>query len=291
MSKPIRLIAVLLICAVLLPAAGSSILSASAAPLATSPNLGAAASYSVLAGSEVTNTGPTHVYGNVGVATGTSITGFNPPGTVGPPGTIHSNDSSANDAQTANTDAFNALGVPQCDFNYASGQDLSALSPLVPGVYCTEGSFALTQNLTLTGSGVWIFKSGSTLITSTGSSVTGDDSCNVWWRVGSSATLGDNTQFIGNILASAAITMDGGASLKGRALAKTAVTMINNTISACSSPTAIAMREFQATSAAGSPIGLGAGAGLLLALGLIVIRRRAPATPNAAPSARQGDGK
>ena len=93
-------------------------------------------------------------------------------------------------------------------------------------------------------------------------------------------------------LALTSIGLNTGASLTGRALAQTgAVTLANSTISSCIGTTAIAMREFRATSAAGSPIGLGAGAGLLLAVGLIVIRRRAPATPKAAPSAPLGDGK
>ena len=80
MSKPIRLIAILLICAVLLPAAGSPFLSASAAPLATAPSLGAAASFAVLAGSAVTNTGPSSVTGDLGVSPGTTVTGFGLPG-------------------------------------------------------------------------------------------------------------------------------------------------------------------------------------------------------------------
>ena len=286
MSKPIRLIVILLICAMLLPAAGSSILSASAAPLATAPDLGDAASYSVLAGTTVTSGGAT-VYGDLGVSPGSAVTGSP---SVGPPGTIHAGDAHAAAAQFDNTAAFTYLDQG-CDVTYGGVQDLTLVSPLVPGVYCAV-SFGLSGTLALSGSGVWIFKSSETLITSPSSSVTGGDACNVWWRVGSSATLGTNTVFRGNILASTSIGLNSGASLNGRALAQTgAVTLANSTVSGCISPTAIAMREFQATSAAGSPIGLGAGAGLLLAVGLIVIRRRAPATPKAAPSARQGDGK
>jgi hypothetical protein len=262
--------------------------SAASRPAGTSPTLVAAASYSVLAGTTVTNSGATTMPGDLGVSPGSAVTGSP---TVGPPGTIHAGDASAAAAQLDNTAAFTSLDQ-SCDVTYASGQDLSALISLGPGVYCTAGSFGLTGNLTLTGSGVWIFKSGSTLITSPGSSVTGGDACNVWWRVGSSATLDTTTAFRGNILALTSIGLNTGASLSGRALAQTgAVTLANNTISSCSVPTAIAMRGFQATSAAGSPVGLGAGAGLLLALGLIVIRRRAPATPGATSSARQGYGK
>jgi hypothetical protein len=199
---------------------------------ATSPSLGDAGSYSILAGSTVTNSGPTHVSGDLGVSPGTSITGFPSPGTVDPPGTIHSNDQSAIDAQAANLIVFGALDQP-CDQTFADGTDLTATFPagVGPGVYCSLGSFYLTGNLNLIGSGVWVFKAESTLITSPGSSVTGGDPCNVWWRIGSSATLDTTTSFIGNILAYASITLNTGASLNGRALAQTgAVTLDSNTI-------------------------------------------------------------
>jgi hypothetical protein len=296
MSKPIKLIAVLLICAVLLPAAGSSILSASAAPLATAPDLGTAASYSVLAGSTVTNSGPTTMSGNLGVSPGLAITGF-PPGIVLAPGAKHANDAAAQQAQSDVTTAYNNLAGQPCNTNL-TGQDLGGMT-LTPGVYCFNTSAQLTGHLVLNAQGnadaVWIFKMGSTLTTASNASVTvinAGTSCNAFWQVGSSATLGTGTGFAGRILALASITMNTGATASGSALARNgAVTMDTNTISTCSGTTAIAMRDFRATSAAGSPIGLGAGAGLLLAVGLIVIRRRAPATPNAAPSARQGDGK
>ena len=300
MSKPIRLIVILLICAVLLPAAGSPFLSASAAPLATSPNLGAAASYSVLAGSEVTNTGLTHVSGDVGVAPGTSITGFGLPSTVGPPGTTHFNDLSANDAQAANNLAYVALTAQTCAPDLGGVTKELAGEILAPGVYCATSFHLTSGTLTLNGgpSDVWIFKSASDLVITGGSSAKvvftgGGVPCNVWWRVVSTATFDANSSLVGNILADTSITFASGASLNGRALARTAaVTLASNNITGptCGS-TAVSLLDFQATSAAGSPIGLGAGAGLLLAVGLIVIRRRAPATPNAAPSVRQGDGK
>ena len=296
MSKPIRLIVILLMCAVLLPAAGSSILSASAAPLATAPDLGTAKTFAVLAASAVTNTGGSNLTGDLGISPNGagSITGF-PPG--GYSGTLHAADGVALQAQSDVTVAYNNLAGQPCDTNL-TGQDLGGKT-LTPGVYCFNTSAQLTGDLVLNAQGnpaaVWIFQMGSTLTTASNASVAvinGGTSCNVFWQVGSSATLGTATAFKGNILALASIGLNKGASLSGRALAQTAaVTLDTNTISACSGPTAIAMREFQATSAAGSPFGLGAGAGLLLAVGLIVIRRRAPATPKAAPSARQGDGK
>ena len=149
-----------------------------------SPSLGAAASYSVLAGSIVTNTGPTTMPGNLGISPSIGVpphfTGF-PPGIVGPPGVIHDADADAAAAQADATAAFTFLDQG-CDTTYAGVQDLTLVSPLGPGTYCAD-AFILTGNLTLSGSGVWIFKSASTLTTSSNSSVTGGDPCNVWWRL------------------------------------------------------------------------------------------------------------
>ena len=218
---------------------------------ATSPTLTGSESYSVLGDETVTNTGPTTTDGAVGVTAGSAITGF-PPGIAG--GGTHSNDASAIAAQADNLIAFGTLDQG-CDHSYTDGQNLTLLSPLVPGVYCSAGSFLLTGNLTLTGSGVWIFKTVSGLTTSPGSSVTGSDPCNVWWRVGSSATLGTTTSFIGNILALTSISMDTGATLNGRAMAQTgAVTLGANTITtaACSTTVAaaVAARKAAATKTA-----------------------------------------
>ncbi|MBE0410977.1 MAG: DUF3494 domain-containing protein, partial [Anaerolineales bacterium] len=189
---------------------------------AISPDLGAAESYSVLAGSIVTNTGPTTISGDLGISPGIGepphYSGF-PPGVVGPPGEIHDADEHAAAAQAASTAAFGFLDQ-SCDTTYPGVQDLSLVSPLEPGVYCAD-AFLLTGNLELSGSGVWIFKSAATLTTSAGSSVTGGDPCNVWWRLVSSGTLGTNTAFIGNILALTDINLQTGASLDGRALVQT----------------------------------------------------------------------
>ncbi|MFZ1402978.1 MAG: ice-binding family protein [Anaerolineae bacterium] len=232
MLKPIRLAAVLFMGIALLTATGSPLsqMATASRPSGTSPILVEAESYSVLGYSTVTSTGPTTVTGDLGVYPGSAVTGF-PPGIVGPPGVLHAADGHAAAAQIDNSAAFGFLDQP-CDFTYPDGQDLTPLSPLVPGVYCAIGSFALTGNLTLTGSsGVWIFKSDSTLITSSGSSVTGGDPCNVWWRVGSSATLGTASEFRGNILAFASITLTSGANLNGRALAQNgAVTLDTNNV-------------------------------------------------------------
>ena len=198
----------------------------SSALAATSPVLVGSETYSVLAGSTVTCTGATTVTGDVGVAAGSAITGFPAPCTVSP-GATHANDASAIAAQADNLTAFGSLDAgANADANciggvLPTGTDLTTLSPLVAGLYCSAGSFILTGNLTFTGSGVWVFKTVSTLITSPGSSITGGDPCNVWWRVGSSATLDTTTSFMGNILALTDINLNTGANLNGRAMVQT----------------------------------------------------------------------
>lgn len=242
MRKPIRLAAILFILVAILSSKGSPFfeIAALARSAGTSPALVAAASYSVLAGSIVTNSGPTAVSGDLGVSPSIGVsphvTGF-PPGSVA--GVIHDADAHAAAAQADNTTAFGFLDQP-CDVTYPGVQDLTLVSPLVPGVYCALGAFTLTGDLSLPGSGVWIFKSASTLITSPGASVTSGDPCNVWWRVTSSATLDTSTAFVGNVLALTSITLNSGASLNGRALAQTgAVTMDTNAITrTCDAPTA-----------------------------------------------------
>lgn len=206
---------------------GSSTVSA-----ATSPTLSALTSYSVLGGAAVTCTGTTTTtIGAVGVSPGTSITGFPSPCTAG--GGTQSNNASAIAAQAENLATFSTLDQT-CDQSFGA-VDLTTTFPsgVGPGVYCSTSSFSLSGNLNLTGSGVWIFKTVSTLITSPGSSVTGGDACNVWWRIGSSATLNTTTSFIGNILALNGVTaLQTGATLNGRVLAQAAgtVTLDANTI-------------------------------------------------------------
>jgi len=194
---------------------------------ATSPTLGAVGSYSVLGHTTVTNTGPTTMPGDLGISIGGSPVGF-PPGLVGPPGIIR-NAADSLAAQNADTAAFGYIDQG-CDVTYPGAfKDLVGLN-LVPGVYCAD-AFELSGTLTLSGSGVWIFKSASTLITSGEAVVVGGDPCSVWWRVVSSATLGTNTVFTGNILSLTSISLETGASLDGRALAQTgAVTLDANTI-------------------------------------------------------------
>lgn len=203
-----------------------SLLQSQAVFAATSPDLGVARSYSVIGHTTVTNTGSTTMPGDLGVSIGGAPVGF-PPGIVGPPGTIrNAGDSLA--AQNANTAAFGFIDQP-CDTTFAGTKDLVAEN-LVAGVYCAN-AFTLTGTLTLSGTGVWIFKSASTLITSGTANVVGGDPCNVWWRDVSSATLGTNTSLTGNILSSTAVSLQTGAALNGRAFAQTgAVTLDANVI-------------------------------------------------------------
>ena len=195
---------------------------------ATSPTLDAVGSYSVLGHTRVTNTGPTTMPGDLGVSIGGAPVGF-PPGIVGPPGTIR-NAADSLAAQNANTAAFGYIDQ-ECDTTYTGtgAKELAGLD-LPPGVYCAD-AFELSGTLTLSGSGVWIFKSASTVITSGTANVVGGDPCSVWWREVSSATLGTNTSLTGNVLALTSISLQTGATLNGRALAQTgAVTLDANTI-------------------------------------------------------------
>jgi hypothetical protein len=202
-------------------------------------SLGTAESFGVLGGSTVTNTGATIITGNLGVSPGSAVTGF-PPGTVTPPSTIHKADAIAAQARIDVTTAYNAI-IATPTLVDLTGTDLGGLT-LTPGVYGFNSSAQLTGTLILDALGnpnaVFIFKIGSSLTTASGSSVlmiNGGSSCNVFWQVGSSATLGTNSVFKGNILALTSITVTTGASLEGRALARNgAVTLDTNTVSGCS---------------------------------------------------------
>ena len=194
-------------------------------------------SFAVLGASTVTNTGPSIVDGNLGVSPGTAITGF-PPGTVTPPGVMHAGDAVADEAQNEVTTAYNTLA--NLPFTTSlTGQDLGGLT-LIPGVYNFTTTAQLTGTLTLNDEGnpsaLFVIQIGSTLTTASNSSVVflnGEMDDEVYWQVGSSATLGSDTAFSGNILALASITMNTGASIQcGRALARNgAVTMDDNIVS------------------------------------------------------------
>jgi len=208
-----------------------------ASPSLAAISLGTAESFGVLGGSTVTNTGASVISGNVGVSPGSAVTGF-PPGTV-TDGTIHLADAVAAQAQVDLTTAYNAILATPTLIDL-TGTDLGGLT-LPPGVYGFDTSAQLTGTLTLDALGnpnaVFIFKIGSTLTTASGSSVivinSGSD-CNVFWQVGSSATLGTGTDFAGNILALHSITLTTGANVSGRVLARNgAVTLDGSHVAVC----------------------------------------------------------
>jgi hypothetical protein len=203
--------------------------------------LGTAQSFAVLAGVTVTNTGPTTVYGNLGIVRqigggdGLELTGF-PPGLVAG-GSVYAGDAVALQAQSDITAAYNALAgeAPTMDL---TGQDLGGMR-LTTGVYQFSSSAQLTGALTLDAQGdpdaVFVFQIGSTLTTASNSSVlivNGGQDCSVFWQVGSSATLGTTTTFKGSVLALTSITLNTGATVSGRTLARNgAVTMDTNDVS------------------------------------------------------------
>ncbi|HEY8074410.1 MAG TPA: ice-binding family protein [Labilithrix sp.] len=209
------------------------------------PLLGSAQTFAVLAGSTVTNTGPTTVSGDLGVNPGLAITGF-PPGIV-TDGVTHAGDALSLQAQTDVTAAYGVLAGEACDTDL-SGTDLGGLT-LVPGVYCFSSSAQLTGALVLDAGGhadaVFVFKMVSTLTTASNASVrviNGGGDCNVFWQVGSSATVGTGTTFVGSILALTSISLATGASISGRALARNgAVTMDDNAVTNASCKSVVAM--------------------------------------------------
>jgi hypothetical protein len=203
-------------------------------------NLGTAADFVVLAGAAVTSTGNTEVTGDLGVWAGAAVTGFagivpGGPGIVH--GNIHAGDATAQIAQGDLTTAFNdAAGRTLAPVDVANA-DLGGRT-LAPGLYKSTGTLALTGTLILDAqgdvNGVWIFQVASSLNTATGSQVIlsgGAKASNVFWQVGTSATLGTTTAFKGTIMADQSITIANGATLDGRALARIAsVTLDANII-------------------------------------------------------------
>lgn len=196
--------------------------------------LAAAANYAVLAGSTITSINATTVNGDLGLAPGSAVTGF-PPGTVN--GDIHAGDSAAGLAKAALTVAYNdAKGRTVAPISVAGNLGGQTLAP---GLYKSTGSLEISSgDLVLdaqgNGNGVFIFQIASTLTTTAGRQVTligGANAANVFWQVGTSATLGTTTAFKGTIMADQSITLNNGATLDGRALARIgAVTMDANTI-------------------------------------------------------------
>jgi uncharacterized repeat protein (TIGR01451 family) len=238
--RPLTWFAALLLAALVAGCGADQSTGGDALSAASAPPLGTEQDYAVLGGSTVTNTGPSVITGNLGLHPGTAVTGF-PPGIV--TGVIHAADAEALQAQTDTTAAYLNLAGQLCDMTISA--DLGG-STLAPGVYCSASSMGLTGALTLDAGGnsnaVWVFQAGSSLTTASDSSVVlinGADPCNVFWQVGSSATLGTRTSFVGSILALTSITLNNGASVRGRVLARNgAVTLDTNvvTVPTCNVP-------------------------------------------------------
>ena len=201
--------------------------------------LGSAATFEVLAGSGITIAGAvnsTAVTGDIGTFPTTTETGL---GNLVLTGVNHAGDATTAQAKLDLVTAY----------NNAAGQAVTATIPtqlgsttLGPGVYnSASGTFGITGALTLDAGGdqnaVFIFKMASTLITAASSSVVlanGANACNVFWQVGSSATLGTSSSLVGTILALTSITLNTSASMNGRLLARNgAVTMDTNTATVC----------------------------------------------------------
>lgn len=212
--------------------AGTSQANAAQAPV----GLGTAASFAILAGQTVTNTGPSVISGDLGLSPGSAVTGF-PPGKVDN-GTMYVADAVALQAQADVTTAYNDAAGRSPTATVTA--DLGGQT-LLPGVY-TGATLGLTGTLTLDAQGdpnaVFVFQTASTLITASSSTVAminGGSPCNVFWQVTSSATLATNSVFVGTVLALTSISASTGATVTGRLLARNgAVTLDTNTINGAS---------------------------------------------------------
>ena len=205
----------------------TAIVGASATPV-----LGSAVTYGILAGSTVTCVTGGTINADVGVSPGSTTTGF-PPCVI--TGNTELATAAAAQAQLDLTTAYDYLAGRPCG-TVVTPADLGGRT-LAPGIYCAASSMAVTGTVTLAGpaSGVWVFQMGSTLTTGTSANIAligGAQARNVWWQVGSSATLGTGTTFRGNIVALTSITLVDNATMLGRALARNGAVSLgtNNTI-------------------------------------------------------------
>lgn len=199
----------------LLPILALACIISSVTYAATTPSLGAATSYGILA-STYTNTSASTVNGDVGFTTGPAVA----------PGGVHNNYGSGAPYATAGTDqgaALSALNAQPCDFNLGAAVDLSSLTqPLAPGVYCSTGAMSITTSLTLSGGGTYIFRADGALNTAASATVTltnGASACDLFWTPTGATTLGANTTFVGTDISNAGITVGANTTWTGRALA------------------------------------------------------------------------
>jgi hypothetical protein len=191
---------------------------ATALAATTDPLLGTSGNYAVIASSTITDAGASWITGRMALSPGTSITGF-PPATSGPRDVPPSG--AASQARADATTAYNNAAGETPFTSLPSPGDIGGQT-LVPGIYRFSSSVGLTGTVTLNGGGIYIFQIGSTLTTASASRVlliNGAQPCDIFWQVGSSATIGGATAFVGTILANTSITMVTAATLNGRALA------------------------------------------------------------------------
>jgi hypothetical protein len=185
----------------------------------TYPNMGTANNFAVFGSSTITNTGNTSIFGNIGVSPGTAITGF-PPGMV--TGITYAGGPVATRAHEDASTAYNTMSNVRCTTNEPAVADIGSQT-LKPGVYCFPSSAAITGTLTLSGNGIYLFKIGSTLNTATNNShvvlTNGALPENIFWIVGSSATLGTDSVFKGTVIAYSSITATTGTTVDGRLIA------------------------------------------------------------------------
>ncbi|MDT4962479.1 MAG: hypothetical protein QOF87_2126 [Pseudonocardiales bacterium] len=254
-------------------------------------DMGLATSYAVVGGQTVTNTGPSVIHGDLGVSPGSAAPGFGgPPSGLVINGTIHTADAEAAGAQSAAGIAYRDISTRAKTADV--GPELGGQT-LPSGVY-DGGTLKLTGALTLNGNSaaVFIFRAASTLITAPGSSVKfigGANACNVFWQIGSSATLDTTTAFAGTVLASASISAKTGATVVGRLLASTgAVTLDDNVITRpfCSQTLPSSPASSATTSTGTGGGGTGTGTGTATGTGTGTGTGAAPGGPPGSATAR-----
>jgi hypothetical protein len=234
-------------------------LAAPAGAAAAPVGLGTAAAYSVLGGSTVTNTGPSILGANLGVSPGSATTGF-PPGLV--LGATHKADAPALQAKSDLVTAYNDAAGRAVTANLSA--DIVGKT-LVPGVYKRAGALQNSGTLTLNAQGnpssVWIFQISSTLTTASFSTINlinGAQACHVYWQVGSSATLGTTSHFIGTIMALTSVTVTTGTTVEGRALARNgAVTLDTNVFTTPGCNTSLPSSSASSSTSTGTGTGTG----------------------------------
>jgi len=264
MSSPTRLrrglagVLAVLVALVVAPAA------AQAAPV----NLATVSPFVVLAGSTVTNEGPSVLNGDLGVSPGEALVGFGLPAVVN--GATHAGDAVAAQAKFDLGTAYDvAAGQPVAPADDLSGTDLGNRT-LTAGAYRYNAAALLTGPLTLDAQGdpnaQFVFLIGSALTTESASSVNlinGASACNVFWKVGTSADLGTTTKFVGNLMALESISVKNAATVEGRLLARSgAVTLINDVLTAPFCPVVTPDTPPSGTPPSGTPTaGTGTGTG------------------------------